>query len=388
MKKTEERGWNFMKYCEKCGKEIIDENMGCTECNKPEVELNDENIPIEENSLHNDAYFQLIKNAKITNIIGIALLPIAILFAFIFNGFSGAVLCLVAECIALLPKTKVQKKFKKENKSGTDKKQQKAEFKRLNKDLKSKSASYKMSFIIALVALALLISSFGIDSLKKAVTNKSQTDTQTSYSTQEDSTYYNNTTEHTTEKESTTEYKAESTTAPTSTNSKYPTETELIMEIEKEFEDIDKFGGMITFSFDKPSGKGACYNILLKGMKMGQIIFASPDSSSSDGYGYVTELLVSIDSPSSMPYTVENVNIVQCIAMLPIYTYAKNWGDFSGDYNSFSKRFILTKDGAKNWLNELPGYECILLTSKTKVMCISAYGKLMCDQVRSLSPAF
>ena len=99
-----------MKYCEKCGKEIIDEKMGCTECNKPEVELNDESIPSEENGLHNDAYFQLIKNAKITNIIGIALLPIAILFAFIFNGFSGAVLCLVAECIALLPKTKVQKR--------------------------------------------------------------------------------------------------------------------------------------------------------------------------------------------------------------------------------------------------------------------------------------
>ncbi|MBO5066017.1 MAG: hypothetical protein J6D06_07895 [Clostridia bacterium] len=377
-----------MKYCEKCGKEIIDENMGCTECNKPEVELNDESILNEENGLHNDAYFQLIKNAKITNIIGIALLPIAILFAFIFNGFSGAVLCFVAECIALLPKTKVQKKFKKENKSVTDKKQQKAEFKRLNKDLKSKSVSYKMSFIIAIVALALLISSlFGIDALK-TVTNKSQTNTQTSYTTQEDSTYYN-TTEHTTEKESTTEIKAESTISPTSINNKYPTETELIMEIEKVFEDFDAiFGGAITFSFDKYTGKSANYNILLSGMKIGQMIFESPVSSSNDGYGYVTDLFVSIESTSSMPYTMENVNIVQCIAMLPIYTYAKNWGDFSGDYNSFQKQFMLTNDGAGNWLHELPGYECILLTSKTKVMCISAYGKLQCDLVRSLSPCF
>lgn len=40
MKKTEERGWNFMKYCEKCGKDCCDTLMFCDSCG---AELLDEN---------------------------------------------------------------------------------------------------------------------------------------------------------------------------------------------------------------------------------------------------------------------------------------------------------------------------------------------------------
>lgn len=130
----------IMKTCEKCGKEFADEILKCPDCSEKAV-----------------AYEQALKNAKITNIVGIALIVVGVICALFVNIWVGAVLCLVAELACLLPNSKVQKLFKQNNTGVTDKKKLKADSKALTKELKSKNKDYKLSFIIALISLAFLI---------------------------------------------------------------------------------------------------------------------------------------------------------------------------------------------------------------------------------------
>lgn len=150
-----------MKICKKCGKEIADDILECQDCNAKA-----------------QAYEQTLKNAKIMNIVALALIVVGIICALFVNAWLSAVLCLVAEMVCLLPNSKIQKLFKQNNAQTTDKKKLKADNKALVKELKSKNKDYKFSFIIALVALVLLITFVICDSVLSGWANSLPSDLQ------------------------------------------------------------------------------------------------------------------------------------------------------------------------------------------------------------------
>lgn len=159
-RKTKEEGF-IMKTCEKCGKEF-DENLEfCPDC-----------------VVKATTYEQALKNAKITNIAGIALIAVGIICALFVNIWLGAMLCFIAEIVCLLPNSKLKKLFKQNNKEVTDKKKYKADNKALTKELKAKNKGYKFSFIIALVALILLIAFVVCDSVLSGWANALPSDLQ------------------------------------------------------------------------------------------------------------------------------------------------------------------------------------------------------------------
>ena len=136
-----------MNFCSKCGKEIMDEAVVCPNCGcSAEKEVKTKEV----------FYDDCVKGALITNIIAAIVLAVGVLCALFVNAWIGLVLCLVAELVALSPNSKLQKTFKNNNKS-LDKKEIKAKAKQCQKDLKSKYSAFKLSFILAYVALACLI---------------------------------------------------------------------------------------------------------------------------------------------------------------------------------------------------------------------------------------
>lgn len=136
-----------MKYCEKCGKEIMEEAVICPGCGCAVKQQ-----PVKREISYNDC----VKGAATTNIIAGIVLAVGVLCALFVNVWIGAVLCLAAELVALAPNSKVQKALKANVKT-TDKKEFKVIAKQTTKELKATSAAYKVSFIIGYVALVCLI---------------------------------------------------------------------------------------------------------------------------------------------------------------------------------------------------------------------------------------
>ena len=151
----------IMKTCEKCGKEFADEILECPDC-----------------TAKGQVYEQALKNAKIMNIVALLLMAVGVICALFVNAWLGAILCLGTEIVCLIPNTKIQKLFKQNNAQTTDKKKFKADNKALTKELKSKNKDYKFSFIIALVALALLIAFVICDSVLSGWANSLPSDLQ------------------------------------------------------------------------------------------------------------------------------------------------------------------------------------------------------------------
>ncbi len=127
-----------MKVCEKCNKEFNEEIFTCPYCSQ-------------------ELYENTVKISKTTNIIGIILIVIGIIFALFVDVWVGAIISLIAEMIALIPNTKLTALFKKNNAEITDKKKLKSDTKLLSKELKSKNKNYKYSFLISFIALILMI---------------------------------------------------------------------------------------------------------------------------------------------------------------------------------------------------------------------------------------
>lgn len=133
-------------FCEKCGKEILEEAVicpgcGCSTGKEKKKEIN---------------YDDCVKGAVGTNIIGLALIVMGTVCWLFVNMWLGAILCLVAEFIALIPNTKLQNAFKKNNLIGkTDEIKEKR--KAILRDIKAKYPSYIFSFVIAVISLLLLI---------------------------------------------------------------------------------------------------------------------------------------------------------------------------------------------------------------------------------------
>ena len=145
-----------MKFCEKCGKEILDETIDCNcsaETNADKMEPSQPNIE----------FLELIKNSKKTNIIAIVLIALGLIGFLFINGWLGAIICFIAEIIAVLPNTKVQKLFKSKHPE-VDKKSLKNELKPLQNELKSKNKDFKLSFILGYIALAMLVISLVLPS--------------------------------------------------------------------------------------------------------------------------------------------------------------------------------------------------------------------------------
>lgn len=149
-----------MKFCEKCGKEIADEILECPNCSI---------MPL---------YEQALKNAKTMNIVSIALIVVGVICALFVNAWLGAIVCFVAEIVCLIPNTKVQKLFKKNNVGTSDKKKLKSDSKALIKDLKTNNKSYKLSFLVAVIALILLIAFVCVDSALTGLANSLPSDLQ------------------------------------------------------------------------------------------------------------------------------------------------------------------------------------------------------------------
>lgn len=138
-----------MKFCEKCGKEIMDEAVICPGCGC-EVKAAKKEKP------QAVSYDNCVSNAMTTNIISMILLVVGCLCALLVNVFIGVILCLVAELVAVMPNTKLNKAVKS-NLKGTDKKELKAEVKKCQKELKAKYPAFKFSFVLAVISLVCLI---------------------------------------------------------------------------------------------------------------------------------------------------------------------------------------------------------------------------------------
>lgn len=136
-----------MKFCQKCGKEIMDEAVICPGCGCAVVS------PVETKEVN---YDDCVKGATTTNVVSGIILAIGLICSLIVNAWLGGALCLVAEILALIPNSKLQKTLKS-NLNGMEKGEFKNKAKEIKKDLKSQYSAFKFSFIIAYVALALLI---------------------------------------------------------------------------------------------------------------------------------------------------------------------------------------------------------------------------------------
>ena len=140
-----------MKYCSKCGKELLDEAVICMGCGCAV-----EQAQVKKNINKEMSYNDCVKDAAKTNIISGIILAVGVICGLFVSILIGAILCLVAEIVAIIPNSKVQKMIKaKENTS--DKKAFKATSKSITKELKANNAAYKFSIVLAVISLVCLI---------------------------------------------------------------------------------------------------------------------------------------------------------------------------------------------------------------------------------------
>lgn len=137
-----------MKYCQKCGKEILEEAVVCPNCGCATA-----NEPLKPKEASYDDAAKAAKSAFITNIICVIVLALAVFVWLFVNMFIGAFLCLAAEITALVPNTRIQKAFKQNSLTKKDK----AQKKEIKKKLRKEYPGYTVSMVLAIVSLVLLI---------------------------------------------------------------------------------------------------------------------------------------------------------------------------------------------------------------------------------------
>lgn len=133
-----------MKFCEKCGKEILEDAVVCPNCG---CAVKKEEVKKEVN------YADLVKGSSTTNIIGIIVLAVGIIVGLFLSVLVGCILCLAAEFIILSPRNKLNKAIKQNNQPITDKKAFKAESKRIQKEVGQQNGAFKVSMVFAIIAL-------------------------------------------------------------------------------------------------------------------------------------------------------------------------------------------------------------------------------------------
>lgn len=137
-----------MKFCAKCGKEILDEAVICPGCGCA-VAM--------QASAPKVSYEQAISNSGVMVAVGSILLALGVFVALFVNVFLGAVLCLAAEIVFVIPNTKIQKLFKQNNYGISDKAKLKAEEKALRKELKKSNKAYAAASVLSIIALVCVI---------------------------------------------------------------------------------------------------------------------------------------------------------------------------------------------------------------------------------------
>lgn len=138
-----------MKFCTKCGKELSDEAVICTGCGCP-VET------VAKAQVKEVSYDDCVKGAMTANIMSLVVIALGVVCWLFVNMWVGAILCLVAEVIALSTNSKVQKAFKQNGLTGNTK-EVKEKRKAIMKELRAKSPAYKFSMVLGIIALVLLI---------------------------------------------------------------------------------------------------------------------------------------------------------------------------------------------------------------------------------------
>ena len=131
--------------------------------------------------------------------------------------------------------------------------------------------------------------------------------------------------------------------------------------------------------------KSPIYNIQItsSNASIGTVSLSSPISPEYDGYGYITGVTVNIDS-SILPYTSENLNIVQCMTGAPIYAYANLRNKHTEEtFSDFQKRFTLIDETSTCYIHAISGEDIIFVTNKYHLRCAAAYGELECGLIRA-----
>ena len=132
------------KFCQKCGKELLDAAVMCPGCGSTIDSAPAPKVV---------SYDAPVKSAGITLAISIALLVLGATVGLTVDSLIGAVVCLAAELVALIPNTRLQSMLKK-NVTAPDSLQKKTEMKNITKELRSKYPAFAASFILSFVALA------------------------------------------------------------------------------------------------------------------------------------------------------------------------------------------------------------------------------------------
>lgn len=136
-----------MKFCEKCGKEIMDEAVVCPGCGCAVVkEIKKAEV----------SYEKCIKGAVTTNILSAVAMALGIICWLLINVWIGVILCLVAEFVALSVDSKLKKAFK-QNGLNRKSKEDKEKMKDIKKDLRSKNPAYKFSTVLGVIAVVLVV---------------------------------------------------------------------------------------------------------------------------------------------------------------------------------------------------------------------------------------
>ncbi len=135
-----------MKFCQKCGKEIMDEAVVCPGCGCPVVT---------ESKKTEVSYEECLKGVGTTNIISAVITLLGVVCWLLINLWVGAILCLVAEMVALSANSKLLKTFK-QNGLSRKSKQDNMKMKAIKKDLKANNSAYKFSIILGIIDLVLV----------------------------------------------------------------------------------------------------------------------------------------------------------------------------------------------------------------------------------------
>ena len=136
-----------MKFCQKCGKEIMDEAVICPGCGCAVAK------GIEKAEI---SYEKCVKGAVTTDILSAVAIALGIICWLLINMWVGAILCLAAEFIALSANSKLQRAFK-QNGLNRKSKEDKEKMRKIKRNLKSENPAYKFSAVLAVIAMVLVV---------------------------------------------------------------------------------------------------------------------------------------------------------------------------------------------------------------------------------------
>lgn len=135
-----------MKYCEKCGKELLDEAVVCPGCGCAVKAA-----PQKEDSKYGEVSYDAAVSSVNTMLwSGSACLVIGIIVFLAVSIYVGTILCVAAAVLFSMPMKNLRKAVKE--KCGADKEAFKAEFKRINAQISEQNSTYRTLNVLRIVA--------------------------------------------------------------------------------------------------------------------------------------------------------------------------------------------------------------------------------------------